>query len=231
MPAHPALIVFDLDGTLVDSRLDIANALNVSLAQFNQEPVAEESLFPLIGLPLCEIFKRLLSAENQSHIEEICQYYRDYYYDHCTVHTRPYSGVLECLDTLAHFGVRLAICTGKMRFQAVRVLSQLQLLHRFECIVGSDSLPYKPDPAGLLLILREMAVLPQRAWMVGDTSFDIQAGKGAGMRTCALTYGAHSLSELENTSPDLLLDNLFYFPQYIGLAPSLPTNDENSPVS
>jgi phosphoglycolate phosphatase len=200
------LVIFDLDGTLVDSRADIATSIDHSARAVGAPPVAREAVFPLIGQPLVAMFETLLSAEFKARAEDAAAIYRRHYFDHCADATAIYPGVLACLDRLD--GVPKAVATTKMTFMAVEVLKQLGLTDRFALVQGCDGIPHKPDPAVVQLVLEKLGAPADQSWMVGDTVYDIQAGRAAGTRTCAVTYGIGSAVDLAAENPDLLLDNL-----------------------
>ncbi|MCP4677937.1 MAG: HAD-IA family hydrolase [Deltaproteobacteria bacterium] len=203
------LVVFDLDGTLVDSRLDISEAIHHGIRTVNGPPVSDDAVHELIGLPLVEMFETLLPDALTQRVEVAAEAYRQYYFDHCADHSSVYPGVIECLDYLGN--IPLAIATTKMTFMAVQVVEKLDLADRFVLVQGSDGIPHKPDPTLLHQVLRKVGMEPGRTWMVGDTVYDIQAGKAAGMQTCAVTYGIGDPDELRRVKPDSVLDNLTDF--------------------
>jgi len=207
------LVVFDLDGTLVDSRDDIAASLNAALEAVGAPLRSDAELHPQIGRPLDTIFEELLPARLRDRVEDACEIYRGHYFDNCSRRSSLYPGVLECLDGLA--GVPLAIATTKQTFQAVRVAEAMGLAPRFDLIRGTDGIPHKPDPAVLHQVLEILAKPAAGSWMVGDTVLDLRAGRAAGMRTCAVTYGIGDPGELAAERPDLLLDTLADLPAAI----------------
>jgi phosphoglycolate phosphatase len=207
------LVVFDLDGTLVDSREDIAAAVAVGIRAVGGEVRDKEDIFPFIGRPLIEVFLELLPPSMVLCAEDAAQAYREYYLVHCADTTRPYPGVLECLDRLD--GIAKAIATTKKTFMAVELVEKLGLSNRFVLVHGSDGIPHKPDPTVINQVLDKTGHDPARAWMVGDTVYDIQAAKAVGMRTCAVTYGIGNRDDLAAQNPDLILDTLANFSEAI----------------
>jgi phosphoglycolate phosphatase len=147
----PPLVIFDLDGTLVDSREDIAASINVGLERVGGARRAETEIHPLIGRPLAEMFVALLPPELSHRTPDAATAYRAHYFDNCSRRSRIYPGVAECLAALAD--VPLAIATTKATFQAERVAEQLGLAPHFELVQGTDGLPFKPDPAVIHLVL------------------------------------------------------------------------------
>jgi HAD superfamily hydrolase (TIGR01509 family) len=132
--------------------------------------------------------------------------FRQHFFQHCAETTRLYPGVSACLENLQ--AVSRAVATTKMTFMALKVVEEMGIARHFDLVQGSDGIPHKPDPAVLSRVLEKLGKPPHKSWFVGDTVYDIQAGKAAGMRTCAVTYGIGLVDELEQASPDLLLGNL-----------------------
>lgn len=207
------LVVFDLDGTLVDSREDIAAAVAVALRAVGGPVRDKEAVFPFIGRPLIHVFLGLLPPMLRHRAEAAAEAYRSYYLHHCADTTHLYPGVMACLDGLQ--GIPKAIATTKKTFMAVELIARLGLSERFIVVHGSDGIPHKPDPAVILQVLDRTGHRAERSWMVGDTVYDMQAAKAAGLRTCAVTYGIGSAEALAAERPDLMLDSLAEFPAAI----------------
>lgn len=207
------LIVFDLDGTLVDSRQDIVEAFNHGLRAVGADDEAIRRIQPniphLIGTPLKYMYERSLADATGDVVDAACDAYRAYYIEHCADHTTLFSQVRSSLDRLAVYS--LAVATTKKTYMAVRVVEQMGIADRFSLIQGTDDVPPKPNPAVLLLVSRTLRKSPERTWMVGDTVHDIAAAKRAGMKSCAVTYGFSSRRELEAENPTMLVDNLSAF--------------------
>jgi len=209
----PAAVIFDLDGTLVDSRDDIAASINEGLAGVGAARRPDAVIHPLIGRPLVEMFERLLPPRLVERSEEAAALYRAHYFDNCSRNSRIFPGVIDCLESLA--GVPLAVATTKATFQAVRVAEELGLERYFELVQGTDDLPFKPDPAVIELVLGRLGMPAEECWMVGDTVHDLQAGRSAGLSTCAVTYGIGDAKDLSAEAPDLLLDSLADLPRVL----------------
>ncbi len=209
------LVVFDLDGTLVDSREDICRAVNAGITAIGGQRRSGKEIIPHIGRPLNDIFGDLLPGELRAMAGRAAEIFRAYFFDHCADTSRLCPGVRECLEDLKP--VSRAIATTKMTFMAERVVEQMGIAHQFDLVQGSDGIPPKPDPAVLSLVLRRLRKEPCRSWMVGDTVYDVRAGKSAGMRTCAVTYGIGTVDDLERAGPDLLLDTLAGLTAWISL--------------
>jgi phosphoglycolate phosphatase len=206
-------VIFDLDGTLVDSREDIIAAFNQGLRGVGAEAAPKADIQPLIGTPLRTMYEARLPGADPESVGAACEAYRQHYFEHCADRTRPFPGVTACLDRIA--SLPLAVATTKKTFMAVRLLETLGLAERFALIQGTDDIPPKPDPAVLLRVAATLGVRPTRCWMVGDTVHDIDAAKRAGMKSCAVTYGISSRSELERATPRLVVDDLVDFARYL----------------
>lgn len=213
MPTEPCrveLVIFDLDGTLVDSRDDIAAAVNAALAGIGCPPRRLAEIVPRIGEPLDAIFRSWLPADRAALLPEAVDAYRRFYFENCARSSALYPGVRGCLERLAP--VRLAIATTKTTRQAVRVCEQLDLSRHFAVVQGCDDIPHKPDPAVVRAVLDRLGVEPTAAWMVGDTAMDVAAGRAAGCATCAVTWGIGGREALEAAGPDLLVDGAELLP-------------------
>ena len=208
MPAL-ASVIFDLDGTLVDSTRDIVVAFNHGLVSVGEETMSEAAVRPLIGTPLVDMYERVLGGHDGARTARACEAYRRFYFDHCADHTRPFPGVLEALDALA--GSPLAVATTKKTFMAVKLLDMLGLSGRFDLIQGTDDIPAKPDPAVLLQVVEKLGIEPTNTWMIGDTVHDLSAARAAGMKCCAVTYGVTEETALRRLKPDIVVDNLLVF--------------------
>jgi 2-phosphoglycolate phosphatase len=207
------LVVFDLDGTLVDSREDIARAVNHGIVSAGGKELPIQDIIPHIGRPLVDTFKDLLPVELTPMAQEAAETFRQYFFQHCAETSRLYPGVSACLESLQ--AVSRAVATTKMTFMAVKVVEEMDIARHFDLVQGSDGIPHKPHPAVLSRVLEKLGKRPHKSWFVGDTVYDIQAGRAAGMRTCAVTYGIGLVDELEQAAPDLLLGNLVDLPERI----------------
>jgi phosphoglycolate phosphatase len=207
------LVVFDLDGTLVDSREDIARAVNQGILSVGGKALAGKDIIPHIGRPIFDTFMDLLPVELKHMAEGAVDTFRQYFFKHCAETSRLYPGVSGCLENLQ--AVSRAVATTKMTFMAEKVVEEMGIAHHFDLVQGSDGIPHKPDPSVLARVLERLGKQAHKSWFVGDTVYDIQAGKAAGMRTCGVTYGIGLVDELEQAAPDLLLGNLMDLPPRI----------------
>lgn len=198
-------ILCDLDGTLIDSQRDIAVAFQHALRTVVGENVPEESAIARhIGKPLAQMAVELGYDLPAPERELFLHTYRQYYAQHCAHHTRPYPGVIATLQTFT--ALQLGIVTTKQQAQAEAVLTQLCMTTFFQHIQGwQPGLQLKPAPDMVLATLTALRCQPHEALMVGDTPADILAGKAAGTRTCAVTYGFGTEDELRRCQPDYVI--------------------------
>lgn len=209
-----ANIIFDFDGTLTDSKHDIAGAQVWVLQQLGVQNVPKEKLFPYIGKTLEETFSTLLPAELHDRIREAAQMYSDYYRPRSLETTKLFPGVRETLEIFHSHGKRMAIASTKKGQGIRRATDHFGITEFFVQLQGSDGIPYKPDPFIIHLIIADQQWNASETLMVGDTDNDILAGKNAGITTCAVTYGSLSSEQLRQYNPDYLIDS---FPQLLSL--------------
>jgi phosphoglycolate phosphatase len=199
-------ILCDLDGTLIDSRRDITLAFQYALRCVVEGALPDETAIAQhIGKPLAHMAGELGYPLSPAQLTIFLDTYRSRYAAFCTYHTRPYPGVTTTLHALS--SLTFGVVTTKAQEQAEMVLRQLQLASFFQHIQGwIPGLQLKPAPDAVIAALAALRCAPQQALMVGDTTADILAGKAAGLKTCAVTYGFGSLEELQHCQPDYVID-------------------------
>jgi phosphoglycolate phosphatase len=183
------LIIFDLDGTLVDSRGDITDAVNYAISPYDIEPVNIEETTTLVGEGAARLIAKLLEKRKVNlDISVLVARFESYYSAHPVSHTVLYPGVPETLRSLHKY--RKAVISNKFRSIALEVLEQLQLSRYFDEVAGVDTFPErKPSPVPVLRILDQFVARPEEAFIVGDSIYDMQAGRAAGTKTVAAAYG------------------------------------------
>jgi HAD superfamily hydrolase (TIGR01549 family) len=201
-------IVFDFDGTITDSKRDIAGAQLWVLRRMGVEGHREEDLYPLIGTSLQDTFAALLPPAMHHRIDEAAELYARYYPPRSLETTTLFPGVHETLAALHASGRRLAVASTKRGTGIRRATDHFGITGLFVQLQGSDNLPFKPDPAILLKLLRDQRWDPGETLMVGDTDKDVLTGRRAGVPTCAVTYGSLTRAELAAFEPDHLIDRL-----------------------
>ncbi len=203
------LLVFDLDGTLVDSKLDLAQAVNATRADAGLPPLAEERIFSYVGDGAPTLIRRAIGGRaTDAQLEHSLQFFLSYYRAHMLDHTRPYPGVPEALDRFRAAGVRMAVLTNKpVRFSR-DLLRGLALAEHFQLVYGGNSFESKkPHPEGLQKVMTELGVAPGETLVVGDSAVDVLTARNAGARSCGVTYGFQP-ETLAASPPDLLVASL-----------------------
>lgn len=203
------VLIFDLDGTLINSKLDLANAVNATRAHFGLEPLPDELIFSYVGEGAPLLIRRALGhTEDDALVEQGVAFFLHYYREHMLDNTVPYPGVREALAELTAASRVLAVLTNKPERFSRLILEGLSLAGRFRFIYGGNSFERKkPDPIGVDTILRETGQAQERTLLVGDSEIDVQTARNAGVRVCGVTYGLGS-HRLEAYPPDLLVSSL-----------------------
>jgi len=201
------LLIFDLDGTLVDTARDVHFCINETRADMNLPPLTLEEARKSIG-PGPNTFVDLVLPSDQKHrLDEFIKKFRACYIDHLTDHSRPYAGIVELLAELQKQGIPLAVATNKPRRYTEKLLRDLDLLRFFSGIFTPDDVASrKPDPEMIVKVLEDMNASAENSLLIGDTDNDILAGKEAGVWTCAVTYGYGPQEVLRNLQPDFMID-------------------------
>ncbi|RMF57457.1 MAG: HAD family hydrolase [Calditrichaeota bacterium] len=199
------LLIFDLDGTLVDSQQDLTNAVNFARKELGYPELDVATVTRYVGDGVHKLLER--SIPDAEAVERALALFRDHYSRHALDFTRPYPGVHEMLH---HFrNKKMAVLSNKPAGFTRSILEGLNLAPFFEMILGGDSADaLKPDPAPVLHILKQMKVDAGRAVMIGDGPTDIQAAKNAGILSCAVTYGLRDRKTLAAEEPDFIIDQV-----------------------
>jgi phosphoglycolate phosphatase len=182
-------LIFDLDGTLIDSQRDLICSVNVMLREMGRAELKEETICGYIGQGAPILVGRALGecASDAEH-KRALQFFLRYYEEHKMDTTRAYPGVAETLEELA--GLPMAILTNKPARISVRILDELGLKRYFRAIYGGNSFETKkPDPLGASTILREFGVMPHETLLIGDSEVDVQTARNAGALAAAVNYG------------------------------------------
>lgn len=189
-----AAVVWDLDGTLVDSAADIAVSLNRLLAEQDLAALGDDRIRGMIGQGVAVLIRRGLAAHQvtpgDERLDELVQRFLVIYSEVATESTRLFPGAREALRTLSAAGLRQAICTNKPEAITRQVLAGLNIAEYFDVVVGGDTLPRnKPDPLPLRTVLEGLGVLPEQALMVGDSAIDVVMAHAAGVSVAFVTFG------------------------------------------
>ena len=199
------LIIFDLDGTLVNSAADITNALNYAIAPYGFDQLTIEKTISLVGEGISRLIEKLVGQNAADLKDVVLKRFLEYYSEHLTDLTVPYPGVPETLEILGNY--RKAVISNKREDLSRRLLEDLGLSDYFDIIWGSNSVPEKkPSPVPVLEMLKIISCGPDEAVMVGDSNYDIEAGRAAGVKTVAVSYGYRHVSLLKDA--DFVIDNM-----------------------
>lgn len=199
------LIIFDLDGTLVDSSVDIANAMNYAIAPYGLDEISVERAKQMVGEGVTRLIEKMVAEERAEIRPAVLERFIQYYSDHLADFTLPYPGVVEALEGLQNY--KKVVLSNKREGHSKRLLDMLGLSRFFDAVLGSDSVEErKPSPKPVFQILRMFSVAPEEAVIVGDSGFDIEAGRTAGVKTVAVTYGFRAVEFLREA--DVLIDDM-----------------------
>jgi phosphoglycolate phosphatase len=210
------LLVFDLDGTLIDTAPDLVDTLNLILAREGLPPVAFAAARTMIGGGARLLIERGLESEGRHCGREVVdRLYADFvahYGDHIAERSRPFPGLESALDTLADAGWRFAVCTNKLERLSVKLLDELGLTPRFQAICGQDTFGVqKPDPEILLATIRRAGGRPEDCVMVGDSANDINVARAARVPVIAVDFGYTEIPVSE-LGPDHIINDFGKLP-------------------
>lgn len=211
-PHRIRLLIFDLDGTLIDSRLDLVHSVNATLRHMGRPELPDDLIASYVGDGAPMLIRRTLGpdADNEELVRHGLEYFLAYYREHKLDHTRVYDGVMQALADIRDSGNgqprQMAVLSNKPVHPSRAIVAELGLGGFFVKVYGGNSFPTKkPDPEGAQTILRETGAQPQETLLVGDSAVDVATGRNAGLWTCGVSYGfaPHTLSE---TPPDVMVD-------------------------
>ena len=201
-------ICFDLDGTLVESRITIYKSTVKALREVGiDDPIPEKEFNSMIGMHFIDMFNNLnIKLKN---FEEFIDIYKNFYFDFID-ESVIYPGVVDALKLLKNGrDIKVSLLTTKGQDQAEKIIKHFKLNNYFNFIMGRrDGIAHKPSAEPLLFICDQIDVDAKDTMIVGDTELDINCGKNAGAVTCGVTYGYRKKESLEEFSPDFLVDNL-----------------------
>jgi phosphoglycolate phosphatase len=212
-----ATIIFDLDGTLVDTAPDLIDTLNVTLAREGLPVIPYDEARALIGFGARSMLERGLAAAGRpaADIDHLYEHFVAYYADHVADRSRLFPGVEAALDVLAGRGFTFAVCTNKLERLSVRLLKSLGLAGRFAAICGQDTFAVqKPHPEALLSTLRRAGGNLDRAVMVGDSQTDIATARAALMPVVAVDFG-YTEVPVKDLDPDKIISHYSHLPDAV----------------
>ncbi len=212
--ARVRVLIFDLDGTLIDSKLDLALAVNAALRESGRRPLPDEQIFGYVGNGAPMLMQLALGeGATEAECKRGLEFFLSYYRAHKLDNTVTYPGVREGLAQLAEFP--MAVLTNKpVRFSRA-IVEGLGLGKYFRYVYGGNSFEKKkPDPMGTAVLLRDFGVAPREVMLVGDSEVDVLTARNANTWCCGVTYGLGS-ARLADNPPDLLVDSLTELPAYL----------------
>lgn len=207
-------LLWDLDGTLVDSRADLAASLNAAMVAHAFAPLPLGTVMGFVGHGARDLVRGCLAGRGDE--DAVLAAFLDHYRTHLVVATRPYPGIPDVLEASRAKGLRQAVLTNKPIEHTEGILADLGLRGFFEAVVGGDSLPTrKPDPEGARAILAGWALAPEAAVMIGDSDTDTRTARAAGLWSLGVAYGIAPAS-LADPSPDACVDTAVELAEVLG---------------
>jgi phosphoglycolate phosphatase len=218
------LIVFDLDGTLIDTAPDLVDTLNVVFAREGLAPVPYETARNFIGGGARAMIARSMEVEGRelppAKLEQMFADFIAHYGEHVADRSRPFPGLIDALDELAAGGHRFAVCTNKLERLSLLLLDALALSRRFAAICGQDTFGIqKPDPEVLRRTIHAAGGNPQRAIMIGDSGTDIRTARAAGVPVIAVDFG-YSEQPVAELKPDRIISHFAQLPAAVAAVAS-----------
>jgi phosphoglycolate phosphatase len=203
------LLIFDLDGTLIDSRLDLANAVNATRTEMGMPPLEHSLVYSYVGNGAPVLIRKAMGPDAADRdVQRALEFFLSYYRDHAVDDTHLYPGVLESLEQLHAAGMQLAVLTNKPVRISEAIMNTMGLTSMLFRIYGGNSFEQKkPHPIGIDTLRAEAGVTPERTWMVGDSIVDMHTARNAGVMACGVTYGFQP-ETLGECPPDLLVDRM-----------------------
>jgi phosphoglycolate phosphatase len=203
------LVIFDLDGTLIDSKLDLAHAVNAALRHLGVAELPHELIATYVGNGAPVLMRRALGPDaSEDEVERALAYFLAYYNDHRLDYTRLYPGVRESLDRLRDGGVRMAVLTNKPVRISRLILDGLGVASHFFQVYGGNSFEQKkPHPVGVDTLRHEARVGRERTLFVGDSAVDVKTARNAGIACCGVTFGFQP-ETFDEEPPDFLVDRM-----------------------
>ena len=207
------LVIFDLDGTLVDSKQDLCNSVNAARVHMGLEALPDDLVASYVGNGAPVLIKRAMGeGATDQQLEEALAFFLSYYREHMLDFTREYPGVRECLAALHARKTRMAVLTNKpVRFSKDILVGLKMDQYFFQVYGGNSFVEKKPHPVGIDTLIGEVGADKAHTWMVGDSSVDVLTARNAGVKSVGVSYGLKPYT-LDDVPPDVMLDSLEAFP-------------------
>jgi phosphoglycolate phosphatase len=202
------LLIFDLDGTLIDSKRDLADSVNATRRWAGLDPLPDQIVSSYVGNGAPVLIRRAFPDANEAELAGFLRYFLDYYREHMLDATTLYPGVREALDRLHSSDVPMAVLTNKPVRFSMRLIEGLGLeMHFFRVYGGNSFEEKKPHPRGINLLVEESGADRARTVMVGDSAVDVRTARNAGVRACGVSWGFQP-ETFSETPPDFVIDDL-----------------------
>lgn len=210
------LIIFDLDGTLAETRQDIADAANFMLRKLDLHTLPDETITSYVGDGIKKLIERCLPDSPGYLLDTAIDYFVEYYGNHLADHSHLYPGILDFLKKM--YPVKMAILSNKAQKFTDDITHRLEIRNYFQLVMGSNKqFPKKPQPDSIHHIMKTLGCAKRKTIIIGDTKNDIQAGQAAGIYTCAVSYGFRNKEELLKYNPDFMIDSIDELTQIISV--------------
>lgn len=203
------LIIFDLDGTLIDSKLDLANSVNAARAHLGRAPIDNHLVYSYIGNGAPVLIRRSLGdSASQDEVDRALEFFLRYYREHMLDNTYLYTGVREAIERFRQAGVKMGVLTNKPVNFSRALMDGLGLRDRFINVYGGNSFEEKkPHPVGVDTLIAEAGADRRLTLMVGDSAVDVRTARNADIQCCGVTYGFQP-EGFEADPPDFLVDSM-----------------------
>lgn len=201
------LVIFDLDGTLINSLEDLGTAINVSLEKMGLPTHSMDKFNYFVGNGIRKLCERAV-GEHQDRVDELYKLFGEYYGSHYAVYTKPYENVNQLLETLKDNNIKIAVASNKAENFVVQIVSELFPSIKFDSVKGQvDTRDKKPSPEIVFQIMQELGISKEQTVMVGDSNVDITTGKNAYIYTIGCLWGFRDYQELSQAGADSIVSN------------------------
>lgn len=208
------VIIFDFDGVIVNSGIDIANAVNYTLRTFERSELPIDEIIGYVGGGAKALIRKSFEGCDEDTITRALPIYMSYYLENSIINTQLYPNVKNVLHHLRN--KKLALVSNKPEALTRKIIEGLGIKEYFGIVLGPESLKHmKPHPEGLLKVLEAYGEIPEKALMIGDSYTDVEAGKAAGTLTCGVTYGLGDREALLKSNPDFVINDMGRLPELI----------------
>ena len=209
------LLIFDLDGTLINSLPDLTDSVNFALISMEKNSLTEQEIQKHIGSGLRYLLEQVSGFKDDFLLGEMQKYFIEYYDNNYYNRSYFYNGVY---DLLTHYtNKKKVVLSNKLHHYTLEIIKKAKLYHFFDYVMGEQPELYapKPSPEGINIILEKLNIPAKNTIMIGDSTHDIEAGKNAGVFTCAVTYGFRSKEVLSEAGPDIIIDDMGELVKYV----------------